>query len=62
MLFSDCTTLEDWMEYYSDATRNELKNAYIYLTDYGAFGESEENRLQAVKTLMSEENDWRFHD
>ena len=61
MLFSDCTTLDDWMSYYSDATRNELRAAYDSMVGY-VLNESEENRLQAVKTLMSETNDWRFHD
>lgn len=61
-LFSDCTTVEDWVEYYKDAYRDELKNAYIYLTEYGTMTESEENRLQAIKTLMSETNDWRYFD
>ena len=61
-LFSECFTVEDWIKYYSDATRQELNNSYHYLTQYGAMSESEENRLQAVKTLLDEEYDNRYYD
>lgn len=61
MRFTDCYTVADWIEYYTDATRNELKNAYEVM-EGKYLDEVEQNRLQAVKTLLDERNDNRYYD